>query len=92
MHAVSRGHPSHAGVVGLAVAKSLAESGREVIVLEAAQAIGTGTSSRNSEVVHAGEGLSALPPSSAKSWQAVQIVGCNPHASMRCKRQACMQW
>jgi len=43
-----------AGVVGLAVAKSLAESGRNVIVLEAAETIGTGISSRNSEVIHAG--------------------------------------
>lgn len=43
-----------AGVVGLAVARALALSGREVVVLEAAHAIGTGTSSRNSEVIHAG--------------------------------------
>ena len=43
-----------AGVVGLAVARALAMSGREVLVLEAAEAIGTVTSSRNSEVVHAG--------------------------------------
>ena len=43
-----------AGVVGLAVARALAMAGREVIVLEAADAIGTGTSSRNSEVIHAG--------------------------------------
>jgi L-2-hydroxyglutarate oxidase LhgO len=43
-----------AGVVGLAVARRLALAGREVIVLETAGAIGTGTSSRNSEVVHAG--------------------------------------
>ena len=43
-----------AGVVGLAVARSLAVRGREVVVLESAHAIGTGTSSRNSEVVHAG--------------------------------------
>ncbi len=43
-----------AGVVGLAVAKALAESGRETIVLEAEDAIGTHTSSRNSEVIHAG--------------------------------------
>ena len=43
-----------AGVVGLAVGRSLAQSGREVIVLEGADAIGTGTSSRNSEVIHAG--------------------------------------
>ena len=43
-----------AGVVGLAVARALALRGREVIVMEAANAIGTGTSSRNSEVIHAG--------------------------------------
>lgn len=43
-----------AGVVGLAVARALALQGREVLVLEAAEAIGTGTSSRNSEVIHAG--------------------------------------
>ena len=43
-----------AGVVGLAIARELALSGREVVVLEAAGAIGTGTSSRNSEVIHAG--------------------------------------
>jgi L-2-hydroxyglutarate oxidase LhgO len=43
-----------AGVVGLAVARELALAGREVVLLEAADAIGTGTSSRNSEVIHAG--------------------------------------
>ena len=43
-----------AGVVGLAIARALAQAGREVLVLEAADAIGTETSSRNSEVVHAG--------------------------------------
>ncbi|MBT5434444.1 MAG: NAD(P)/FAD-dependent oxidoreductase [Rhodospirillaceae bacterium] len=43
-----------AGVVGLAIARALALSGREVIVLEAAEAFGTATSSRNSEVIHAG--------------------------------------
>ena len=43
-----------AGVVGLAVARALALAGREVLVLEAAPAIGTGISSRNSEVIHAG--------------------------------------
>ncbi len=43
-----------AGVVGLAVARALTLQGREVMVLEAANAIGTGTSSRNSEVIHAG--------------------------------------
>jgi L-2-hydroxyglutarate oxidase LhgO len=43
-----------AGVIGLAVARRLARAGREVIILEAAEAIGTVTSSRNSEVIHAG--------------------------------------
>lgn len=43
-----------AGVVGLAVARALALAGREVIVLDAAEGIGTETSSRNSEVIHAG--------------------------------------
>jgi L-2-hydroxyglutarate oxidase LhgO len=43
-----------AGVVGLAVARELALRGREVVVIEAAGAIGTGISSRNSEVIHAG--------------------------------------
>jgi L-2-hydroxyglutarate oxidase LhgO len=43
-----------AGVVGLAIARALALAGREVIVVEAAEGIGTGTSSRNSEVIHAG--------------------------------------
>lgn len=43
-----------AGVVGLAIARAMALRGREIIVLEAENAIGTGTSSRNSEVIHAG--------------------------------------
>jgi L-2-hydroxyglutarate oxidase LhgO len=43
-----------AGVVGLACARRLALDGREVVVLERADTIGTETSSRNSEVIHAG--------------------------------------
>ena len=43
-----------AGVVGLAVARALAMSGREVILVEAGEGIGVGISSRNSEVIHAG--------------------------------------
>ena len=43
-----------AGVVGLAIARALALAGREVIVLEAEDCIGSGNSSRNSEVIHAG--------------------------------------
>lgn len=42
------------GVVGLAIARKLAMSGREVVVLEAEEHFGTHTSSRNSEVIHAG--------------------------------------
>ena len=43
-----------AGLVGLAVARALARDGREVVILESENAIGTHTSSRNSEVIHAG--------------------------------------
>lgn len=43
-----------AGVVGLAAARALAQAGREVLILDAAEGIGTATSSRNSEVIHAG--------------------------------------
>lgn len=44
-----------AGVVGLAVARELAaKGGREVLVVESAPTFGTGSSSRNSEVIHAG--------------------------------------
>jgi L-2-hydroxyglutarate oxidase LhgO len=43
-----------AGVVGLAIARALALAGREVLILESREAIGTGISSRNSEVIHAG--------------------------------------
>jgi L-2-hydroxyglutarate oxidase LhgO len=53
-----------AGVVGLAVARALALAGREVIVLEAAGEIGSETSSRNSEVIHAGL---YYPPGSLKA-------------------------
>ena len=53
-----------AGVVGLAVARALALAGREVIVLEANAGIGMETSSRNSEVIHAGI---YYPPGSLKA-------------------------
>ena len=58
-----------AGVVGLAAARALALRGREVVVLEAASAIGTGTSSRNSEVIHAGL---YYPPGSLKARLCVE--------------------
>ncbi|KAM3352092.1 hypothetical protein ACQJBY_023773 [Aegilops geniculata] len=53
-----------AGAVGLAVARALAMAGREVVVVEAASSFGTGTSSRNSEVIHAGI---YYPPRSLKA-------------------------
>ena len=43
-----------AGVIGLALARALALAGRDVVVVESAAAIGTGISSRNSEVIHTG--------------------------------------
>jgi L-2-hydroxyglutarate oxidase LhgO len=43
-----------AGVVGLALARALALRGLEVLLLEQESAIGTGTSARSSEVIHAG--------------------------------------
>ncbi|MCC7150520.1 MAG: NAD(P)/FAD-dependent oxidoreductase [Rubrivivax sp.] len=43
-----------AGVVGLACARALAQAGHSVVILEAQHSFGTGVSSRNSEVVHAG--------------------------------------
>jgi len=57
-----------AGVVGLACARALALRGRDVIVLEQAEAIGTGTSSRHSEVIHAGI---YYPPGSLKARMCV---------------------
>ena len=53
-----------AGVIGLAVARQLAQAGREVLVLEANDLIGQETSSRNSGVIHAGI---YYPPSSLKA-------------------------
>ena len=53
-----------AGVVGLAIARELALRGREVVIIEAADAIGTGISARNSEVIHAGL---YYPPGSLKA-------------------------
>ncbi len=53
-----------AGVVGLAVARALAATGREVVILERADTIGSETSSRHSEVIHAGI---YYPPGSLKA-------------------------
>ena len=53
-----------AGVVGLAIARALAIGGRDVLVLESAASFGTGSSARNSEVIHAGI---YYPPGSLKA-------------------------
>jgi L-2-hydroxyglutarate oxidase LhgO len=58
-----------AGVVGLAIARELAQAGREVLILERESAIGTGVSSRNSEVIHAGL---YYPPESLKARLCVE--------------------
>ena len=49
-----------AGIIGLAVARRLAKSGRETLILERSNIIGSGISSRNSEVIHAGIYLSLI--------------------------------
>ncbi len=61
-----------AGVVGLACARALALAGREVLVVEAEPGIGMGTSSRNSEVIHAGI---YYPPGSLKAFHCVRGKG-----------------
>lgn len=53
-----------AGVVGLACARALAQAGLEVVIAEREAHFGTGVSSRNSEVIHAGL---YNPPGSLKS-------------------------
>ncbi|HZH08701.1 MAG TPA: NAD(P)/FAD-dependent oxidoreductase [Lautropia sp.] len=58
-----------AGVVGLACARALALAGREVLLVEAEAGIGTGTSSRNSEVIHAGI---YYPPGTLKALHCVR--------------------
>ncbi len=61
-----------AGVVGLAIARALAQAGREVIVLEAENTFGSITSSRNSEVIHAGI---YYPPGSLRARLCVRGKG-----------------
>ncbi|APZ50630.1 NAD(P)/FAD-dependent oxidoreductase [Salipiger abyssi] len=58
-----------AGVIGLATARALAQRGAEVLILEPEPAFGTGTSSRNSEVIHAGI---YYPPGSLKARLCVE--------------------
>ncbi len=52
------------GVIGLACAKELAESGHDVVLIERHRMLGSETSSRNSEVIHAGI---YYPPESLKT-------------------------
>jgi L-2-hydroxyglutarate oxidase LhgO len=61
-----------AGAVGLAAGRALAQAGHEVVVAEAADGIGQGVSSRNSEVIHAGL---YYPPGSAKARLCVRGKG-----------------
>ena len=58
-----------AGVIGLAIAREFARAGQEVLVIDSADAIGTETSARNSEVVHSGI---YNPPGSLKSRLCVE--------------------
>ncbi len=58
-----------AGVIGLAAARALAMAGKEVLVLEAEAHFGSITSSRNSEVIHAGI---YYPPGSLKTRHCIE--------------------
>ena len=67
-----------AGVVGLAVARGLARTGREVVVLEQERLIGSHTSARNSEVIHAGiyypGGLGEGPALRSRARDALRLL------------------
>lgn len=58
-----------AGCVGLAIARALALAGREVLIVDKGPTIGSETSSRNSEVIHAGL---YYPPHTLKARFCVQ--------------------
>ena len=58
-----------AGVIGLACASALAAAGRDVLIVEREHCIGSGISSRNSEVIHAGL---YYPPGSLKAQLCVE--------------------
>ncbi len=58
-----------AGVIGLSVGRAAARAGHEVVVAEKANAIATGISSRNSEVIHAGL---YYPPGSVRARHCVR--------------------
>ena len=68
-----------AGVVGLAVARALALRGREVIVLERHDVVGSEVSSRNSGVIHAGlyypnGSLKARADDYGRGWNLIRFV------------------
>jgi L-2-hydroxyglutarate oxidase LhgO len=81
-----------AGVVGLAATRRLAELGREVVVLEQENAIGTHGSSRNSEVIHGGmyyvgaqKLTSQLRPRHCERSEAIQEPRSSAHGLLRRK-------
>jgi L-2-hydroxyglutarate oxidase LhgO len=67
-----------AGVVGLACARALALRGIETVILEANAAIGLETSSRNSEVIHAGL---YYPPARSRLACAWQATACSTNSA-----------
>jgi len=73
-----------AGVIGLAVARALSKIGKEVLILERCKSIGTGTSSRNSEVIHAG----IYYDSKTQPWKAQLCVRGKSLLYEYCQRQA----
>jgi L-2-hydroxyglutarate oxidase LhgO len=75
---------NRAGVVGLACARAAAQAGWEVVLLEAAPSFGTGTSSRHSEVIHAGEVACCSGQQGLVSTEA-RLVGLSYHCT-RCLR------
>ena len=79
-----------AGVVGLAIARRLAQAGLEVVVLEAAEGIGTVTSSRNSEVIHAGIYYPAGKPDGAdvrrRQARAVRLLPRSRHPASQLRQ------
>jgi 2-polyprenyl-6-methoxyphenol hydroxylase-like FAD-dependent oxidoreductase len=62
-----------AGVIGLAIARALALRGVQVLLLEKEGVVGSGTSSRNSEVIHAGL---YYEPESLKALFACAVAAC----------------
>ena len=66
------------GVVGLALSRLLAQAGREVALVEQGSRFGSVTSSRHSEVIHAGL---YYEPGSLKAESALLVAGCSTATS-----------